>query len=162
MYFDDREIQQLYSLGLPDKEIAERSGHHYKSVARWRRLRGLKSNVKQGRPRLAKKAIIDEKEVSRLYDLGLSDECIAEHFEVSYKTISRWRKRNNLEATLGKNKRKEVTLSEDVEKKARLFIRSLVWGNKVAKERGNKLNINLFIDYWRDEGEHTIRKVMGL
>lgn len=40
----------LYNKGLSDQEIADNAGAHKKSIARWRRLRNLPSNVKQGRP----------------------------------------------------------------------------------------------------------------
>lgn len=47
-YIDDQETQCFYKQGLSDKQIAELTGHHHKSIARWRRRYGLKSNVGQG------------------------------------------------------------------------------------------------------------------
>jgi len=50
IYLDDQ-VSVLYSRGLSDQAIADQVGAHKKSIARWRRVRDLPSNVKQGRPK---------------------------------------------------------------------------------------------------------------
>lgn len=49
MIIDDQLTLKLYHQGLSDKQIAAHTGNHYKSIARWRRIYGLESNVGQGK-----------------------------------------------------------------------------------------------------------------
>jgi hypothetical protein len=48
---DDETAIRAYCEGKSDKEIAIACKAHYKSIYRWRKKKGLPSNVPQGRPR---------------------------------------------------------------------------------------------------------------
>jgi len=113
---------------------------------------------------------IDYQEIRRLYNLGFTVKSISEQTGVGIQNIYKWMKRNGLKPnknkviTVGKKhyKPRKAEIDAELEAKARFFTRSLVWANDTAKEQGKKLNIDNFIDYWRDDGEHMKCKVMGL
>lgn len=110
---------------------------------------------------------IYQNEMRTLYNMGLSDREIYERMGIRKQNVYTWRKKNNLKPNIGERKigkRKPSELNPDVEAKAKFFMRSLVWADKAAKEQGKKLDVDMFLDYWRleDGDKHMMRKVMGL
>jgi len=69
---NDKLAKHHYDLGLSDKEIAVKLDCYKKSIARWRSIRGLPSNVKHGRPRKGVEAMMKEKNVPRSTSVGNS------------------------------------------------------------------------------------------
>lgn len=57
IHLDEQQVKPFYLMGLSDQAIADKVGAHKKSIAKWRRVRGLPSNIKQGRPRTMERGI---------------------------------------------------------------------------------------------------------
>ena len=81
---DEELAMELYEQGHSDCEIAKRVGVNHNCIWRWRRRKGLKSNMKQ---RYAER---DARRMA-LYVAGASDQEIADAEGVSRKKIQEWR-----------------------------------------------------------------------
>lgn len=111
IYLDEQQVKALHIQGLSDQGIANQIGAHKKSIARWRRARGLPSNVKQGRPKsqvdLEKQRTevrpvkIDKEKAMALWNNGLLDTGIAAQMNCTKEAVLGWRKRNELPSNRG-------------------------------------------------------------
>lgn len=88
--FSDEQLLELYSRGLPLRQIARTLGVHESTVKRRRRELGL-----QPRPRCTKLASLESKFVE-LWQKGLTYRQISAALSVDVKTVWLWRKRLRL------------------------------------------------------------------
>lgn len=87
------EWTELYNQGLPDDEIAARTGVSVTSVRTWRLALGLTSNKK---PAKTTKMDSRDEKFMPLYRMGRTDPEIAKLCGVSTSAVFCWRKKNGL------------------------------------------------------------------
>lgn len=90
--FDTVKAMELYKEGLYDTEISKIVGCSAQTIHNWRQDKGLPPNGSAHGPKYR----LDWEHAMKLYEQGYSDRRIAQELGCNYKSVNKWRRKNNL------------------------------------------------------------------
>lgn len=138
---DDTQRRKLYSYGMSDREIAQRTDVSRAAIKSWRRSRALPANNSNASPKLSKS---EQRRRMQFYRRGYCDFTLAQIFDLTKAGVVTWREARGL--PINKRDMTQPRLAKVGEDRRLVLYRRGLSDVAIAKEIGSTPNT---ISRWR-------------